>query len=174
MTTEDDTGLEHRHGRTHDHDHDTPHEHVPALGAAPDGLRDALAWDAGTALLAGVTGGAVLLALLLLVAARAARARTARRRAAELTARGRRALAGRSVDEAWRPSGGGAALPPPDDGIARASEAYGLSRGGDGHIYASRRDGSAFEIDKTGLRSQNIEIASSKPIRWDDHWVAAI
>lgn len=34
MTTEDDTGLEHRHGRTHDHD--TPHEHVPALGAAPD------------------------------------------------------------------------------------------------------------------------------------------
>lgn len=59
-------------------------------------------------------------------------------------------------------------------GIARASEAYGLSRGGDGHIYASRRDGSAFEIDKTGLRSQNIEIASSKPIRWDDHWVAAI
>jgi predicted GTPase len=64
-----------------------------ALGAAPDGLRDALAWDAGTALLAGVTGGAVLLALLLLVAARAARARTARRRAAELTARGRRALA---------------------------------------------------------------------------------
>ena len=58
-------------------------------------------------------------------------------------------------------------------GIVRASEAYGLSRGGDGHVYASRRDGTAFEIDKVRLRSQNLEIASPKPIRWDDHWVAA-
>lgn len=57
-------------------------------------------------------------------------------------------------------------------GIVSASEAYGLSRGGDGSIYASRRDGTAFEIGKTRLRSHFLKIASAKPIRWDDHWVA--
>lgn len=57
-------------------------------------------------------------------------------------------------------------------GIVSASEAYGLSRGGDGSVYASRRDGTAFEIGKTRLRSHFLEVASTKPIRWDDHWVA--
>lgn len=57
-------------------------------------------------------------------------------------------------------------------GIVHASEAYALSRGGDGHLYASRRDGTAFAIGKTRLRSQFLEIDSAKPIRWDDHWVA--
>lgn len=57
-------------------------------------------------------------------------------------------------------------------GIASASEAYGLSRGADGSIYVSQRDGTAFEIGKTRLRSHFLNIASTKPIRWDDHWVA--
>lgn len=58
-------------------------------------------------------------------------------------------------------------------GIVQAAEAYGLSRGGDDAIYASRRDGSAFTIGKTRLRSHFLEVTSGKPIRWDDHWVAA-
>jgi len=57
-------------------------------------------------------------------------------------------------------------------GIVPANEVYGLSRSRDGAIYASQRDGAAFEIGKTRLRSHFIEVASSKPIRWDDHWVA--
>lgn len=59
-------------------------------------------------------------------------------------------------------------------GIVSAREAYGLSRGGDGSIYASRRDGTAFEIGKTRLRSHFLKIESTKPIRWDDHWVAVV
>jgi uncharacterized protein len=55
-----------------------------------------------------------------------------------------------------------------------AAEAYGLSRLADGSIYASQRDGTALELHETGLRSQFVKIVSSKPIRWDDHWVAAV
>lgn len=54
-----------------------------------------------------------------------------------------------------------------------AVEAYGLSRLADGEVLASRRDGSAFAIDKTRLRSQFVKLEDAEPIRWDDHWVAA-
>jgi hypothetical protein len=58
-------------------------------------------------------------------------------------------------------------------GIVTASEAYGLSQGADGTIMASLRDGTAFEIDNTRLRSHFLEVFSAQPIHWDDHWVAA-
>lgn len=57
-------------------------------------------------------------------------------------------------------------------GFVAASETYGLSRLADGSILASQRDGTAFDLDGTRLRSQFLKIASSQPIRWDDHWVA--
>ncbi len=57
-------------------------------------------------------------------------------------------------------------------GFIAASETYGLSRVADGSILASQRDGTAFDLDETRLRSQFLKIASSQPIRWDDHWVA--
>lgn len=57
-------------------------------------------------------------------------------------------------------------------GSVHAIEAYGLSRVGDGRLYASLRDGTAFAIGKTRLRSQFLEVVSAKPIRRDDHWVA--
>lgn len=58
-------------------------------------------------------------------------------------------------------------------GFVRASETYGLSRLADGSIVASQRDGGAFDIDETRLRSHFLQFASATPIRWDDHWVAA-
>lgn len=57
-------------------------------------------------------------------------------------------------------------------GFIAASETYGLSRVADGSILASQRDGSAYGLDETRLRSQFLKIASVQPIRWDDHWVA--
>lgn len=58
-------------------------------------------------------------------------------------------------------------------GFIAASENYGLSRLADGSIIASQRDGTAYEIDKTPLRSHFLKIDSDFPLRWDDHWVAA-
>ena len=57
-------------------------------------------------------------------------------------------------------------------GFIAASETYGLSRVADGTILASQRDGTAFSLPETRLRSQFLKISSSQPIRWDDHWVA--
>ncbi|MET0533311.1 MAG: DUF1513 domain-containing protein [Steroidobacter sp.] len=57
-------------------------------------------------------------------------------------------------------------------GFIAAAETYGLSRVDDGSILASQRDGTAYHLDQTRLRSQFLKIASSQPIRWDDHWVA--
>jgi hypothetical protein len=57
-------------------------------------------------------------------------------------------------------------------GFIAASETYGLSRVADGSILASQRDGTAYGLDESRLRSQFLQIASSQPIRWDDHWVA--
>lgn len=57
-------------------------------------------------------------------------------------------------------------------GFVKAGETYGLSRLDDGAIVASQRDGSAYAVSKGRLRSQFLDIASPKPIRWDDHWVA--
>ncbi|WP_116810221.1 DUF1513 domain-containing protein [Steroidobacter cummioxidans] len=59
-------------------------------------------------------------------------------------------------------------------GFIAASETYGLSRVADGSILASQRDGTAYGLDETRLRSQFLKIASSQPIRWDDHWVATV
>ena len=57
-------------------------------------------------------------------------------------------------------------------GFVAANEPYGLSRLADGTILASQRDGSAFALDETRLRSQFLQLTSAMPIRWDDHWVA--
>lgn len=57
-------------------------------------------------------------------------------------------------------------------GFIAAAETYGLSRVADGSILASQRDGTAYGLDETRLRSQFLKIATSQPIRWDDHWVA--
>jgi uncharacterized protein len=57
-------------------------------------------------------------------------------------------------------------------GFIAASETYGLSRVADGSILASQRDGSAYGVDESRLKSQFLKILSSQPIRWDDHWVA--
>jgi uncharacterized protein len=57
-------------------------------------------------------------------------------------------------------------------GFVAASETYGLSRVADGTLLASQRDGTAYDLDETRLRSQFLKISSSQPIRWDDHWVA--
>jgi hypothetical protein len=57
-------------------------------------------------------------------------------------------------------------------GFVPASEPYGLSRLADGAIVASQRDGSAFDLDETRLRSHFLKFRSAAPIRWDDHWVA--
>jgi hypothetical protein len=57
-------------------------------------------------------------------------------------------------------------------GFISASETYGLSRVADGSILASQRDGSAYGLDEIRLRSHFLQVASSQPIRWDDHWVA--
>jgi hypothetical protein len=59
-------------------------------------------------------------------------------------------------------------------GFIAASETYGLSRVADGSILASQRDGTAYGLDEIRLRSQFLKIASSQPIRWDDHWVATV
>jgi hypothetical protein len=58
-------------------------------------------------------------------------------------------------------------------GFIAASETYGVSRVADGSILASQRDGTAYGLDESRLRSQFLKIASSQPIRWDDHWVAS-
>ena len=57
-------------------------------------------------------------------------------------------------------------------GFIAASETYGLSRVDDGAILASQRDGTAYGLDESRLRSQFLNVASDQPIRWDDHWVA--
>jgi hypothetical protein len=57
-------------------------------------------------------------------------------------------------------------------GFISASETYGLSRVADGSILASQRDGTAYGLDEIRLRSHFLQVASSQPIRWDDHWVA--
>lgn len=57
-------------------------------------------------------------------------------------------------------------------GFIAASETYGLSRVADGSILASQRDGSAYGLDESRLRSHFLKILSEQPIRWDDHWVA--
>jgi uncharacterized protein len=57
-------------------------------------------------------------------------------------------------------------------GFVAASETYGLSRLADGSIAASQRDGTAFDIDETRLRSHFLQFESTTAIRWDDHWVA--
>nr|WP_298717741.1 DUF1513 domain-containing protein [uncultured Steroidobacter sp.] len=59
-------------------------------------------------------------------------------------------------------------------GFIAASETYGLSRLADGSILASQRDGTAYGLDETRLRSQFLKVSSSQPIRWDDHWVATV
>lgn len=58
-------------------------------------------------------------------------------------------------------------------GFVAAAETYGLSRLADGSIVASQRDGTAYDIDKTPLRSHFLKFDSEMPLRWDDHWVAA-
>ncbi|HEY5809716.1 MAG TPA: DUF1513 domain-containing protein [Povalibacter sp.] len=58
-------------------------------------------------------------------------------------------------------------------GFISASETYGLSRLADGTVVASQRDGTAYEIDKTPLRSHFLQLDSEITLRWDDHWVAA-
>ncbi|MFL6619447.1 MAG: DUF1513 domain-containing protein [Povalibacter sp.] len=58
-------------------------------------------------------------------------------------------------------------------GFVAAAESYGLSRLTDGTIVTSQRDGTAYEIDKTPLRSQFLKLDSKITLRWDDHWVAA-
>lgn len=57
-------------------------------------------------------------------------------------------------------------------GFVPAGESYGVSRLADGTIIASQRDGQAFAIDKTPLRSHFLHVNDERPIRWDDHWVA--
>lgn len=57
-------------------------------------------------------------------------------------------------------------------GFIAASETYGLSRVADGSLLASQRDGSAYGLDESRLKSHFLKILSSQPIRWDDHWVA--
>lgn len=57
-------------------------------------------------------------------------------------------------------------------GFVAASETYGLSRVTDGSILASQRDGTAYGLDESRLRSHFLKILSAQPIRWDDHWVA--
>jgi uncharacterized protein len=57
-------------------------------------------------------------------------------------------------------------------GFVAASETYGLSRLDDGSMLASQRDGTAYGLDESRLRSHFLKIPSSQPIRWDDHWVA--
>lgn len=57
-------------------------------------------------------------------------------------------------------------------GYVQAGETYGLSRLDDGTIVASQRDGTAYELAESRLGSQFLELASARPIRWDDHWVA--
>lgn len=57
-------------------------------------------------------------------------------------------------------------------GFIAAAETYGLSRVADGSILASQRDGTAYDLDETRLRSQFLNLSSAQPIRWDDHWVA--
>lgn len=57
-------------------------------------------------------------------------------------------------------------------GFIAASETYGLSRVDDGSILASQRDGTAYGLDESRLRSHFLKILSAQPIRWDDHWVA--
>ena len=58
-------------------------------------------------------------------------------------------------------------------GFIAADETYGLSRVADGSILASQRDGTAYDLDQTRLRSHFLKVTSSQPIRWDDHWVAS-
>ena len=57
-------------------------------------------------------------------------------------------------------------------GFVKAGETYGLSRLDDGAIVASQRDGTAYEVRESRLRSQFLQFSSAQPIRWDDHWVA--
>jgi len=57
-------------------------------------------------------------------------------------------------------------------GFIAAAETYGLSRVADGSILASQRDGTAYDLDQTRLRSQFLKMVSATPIHWDDHWVA--
>lgn len=57
-------------------------------------------------------------------------------------------------------------------GFLPAGETYGLSRLEDGTLVASQRDGSAYALSETRLRSHFLELTASQPIRWDDHWVA--
>ncbi|MBL8268106.1 DUF1513 domain-containing protein [Steroidobacter sp.] len=59
-------------------------------------------------------------------------------------------------------------------GFVAASETYGLSRVDDGSILASQRDGTAYDLDESRLRSHFLKFASAEPIRWDDHWVATV
>jgi len=74
------------------------------------------------------------------------------------------------------PYGNGVACWSLDDhrylGFIAAAETYGLSRLADGSIVASQRDGTAYQIDKTPLRSQFLKLDSEIALRWDDHWVA--
>ena len=60
------------------------------------------------------------------------------------------------------------------EGFVRAGETYGLSRLDDGALVASQRDGSAYELGQSRLRSHFLELGTEKPIRWDDHWVAVV
>lgn len=57
-------------------------------------------------------------------------------------------------------------------GFLRAGETYGLSRLDDGSVVASQRDGSAYAVGQSRLRSHFLKLDTQKPIRWDDHWVA--
>lgn len=74
------------------------------------------------------------------------------------------------------PYGGGVACWSISDerylGFIAAAETYGLSRVADGSILASQRDGTAYGLDESRLRSHFLKVLSSQPIRWDDHWVA--
>lgn len=58
-------------------------------------------------------------------------------------------------------------------GFIDAAETYGLSRLADGTVMASQRDGTAYQVDKTPLRSHFLQLDSEITLRWDDHWVAA-
>lgn len=57
-------------------------------------------------------------------------------------------------------------------GFVPAAETYGVSRLADGTVMASQRDGTAYGVDKTPLRSHFLKLDSDITLRWDDHWVA--
>jgi hypothetical protein len=57
-------------------------------------------------------------------------------------------------------------------GFIPAQETYGLSPLADGAVVASQRDGTAYVLNESLLRSQFLKLDDAASIRWDDHWVS--